>query len=83
MRHTRRGVGVGTKSSETSIMARYIHRLTDEYTATYIHRLTNECTRLSSSVQATFLGADIEEYSPVIFLGTEEYKVIGMYPVLL
>jgi hypothetical protein len=43
----REGVGVGTKSSQTSVMARYIHQLTDKYTATYICQLTDECTRLS------------------------------------
>jgi hypothetical protein len=53
----REGVGAGTKSTQTSVMVRYIRRLTDE------------CTGLSSSVQATFLGAGIEEYSLVIFLG--------------
>jgi hypothetical protein len=50
------------KSSQISVTARYIHWLTDEYTVT-----------LSSSVQTTFLGAGIEECSPVIFLGAEKY----------
>jgi hypothetical protein len=60
VRHVgREGVGVGMKSSQTSVTARYIRWLTDEYTAT-----------LSSSVQTTFLG---EECSPVIFLGAEKY----------
>jgi hypothetical protein len=73
VRHAGRdGVGAGTKSSQTSVTARYIHRLTDEYTVMYIRRLTNECTGLSLSVHATFLSAGTEEYSPVI---TEEYKV--------
>jgi hypothetical protein len=64
---------------ERSSGPRYIRRLTDEYTVTYIHRLTDECTRLSSSVQATFLGAGTEKYSLVIFLVTEKYKIIKEY----
>jgi hypothetical protein len=63
VRHVgREGVGVGMKSSQTSVTARYIRWLTDEYPTT-----------LSSSVQTTFLGAGIEECSPVIFLGAEKY----------
>jgi hypothetical protein len=65
----REGVGASTKT------VRYIHRLTNESTTTYIHPLTDECTGLSLSVQATFLGAGTEEYSPVKFFTTEEYKV--------
>jgi hypothetical protein len=58
----RERVGVDAKSSQMLIMARYICRF--------------KCTKLSSSIQSTFLSADTEEYSPVIFLCTEEYIVI-------
>jgi hypothetical protein len=61
----REGVGVGVKSSQASVKARYVHWLTDEYTATYIRQLTNECTMLNSLVQVTFLSAGTEGYSPV------------------
>jgi hypothetical protein len=55
---------------------RYIHRLTDEYTATDIHRLTGEFTGLCSSVESIFLAFGTEEYNLVIFLDTEEYRII-------
>jgi hypothetical protein len=55
---------------------RYIHRLTDEYTTTYIRQLTDEFTGLCSSIEDIFLGSDTEEYSIVIFLGTDEDKKI-------
>jgi hypothetical protein len=54
--------------------ATYIHRLTNEYTATCIHRLIDECTGLYSWVDAIFLDSGTVEYITVIFLGTEEYK---------
>jgi hypothetical protein len=54
---------VGLSHSQMSVMA------------WYIHQLTNECTELSSSVHAIFLTAGTKEYILVIFLGTEEYKV--------
>jgi hypothetical protein len=46
---------------------RYIHQLTDEYTATYICRLTDECTG------PMFVGFKPKEYILFIFLGNEEY----------
>jgi hypothetical protein len=55
----------------------YIRRLTDEYTTMYIHRLTNECTGLCSSVETIFLDSSTEEYTIVIFLGTEEYTLFS------
>jgi hypothetical protein len=70
----REGLDAGAKSSQTSVAARFC-RLTNEYTASYIRWLTDECTRLSSSVQATFLGAGTKEYSLVIFLGTVECNI--------
>jgi hypothetical protein len=56
-------------------LARYIRRLTDEYTATYVCRLTNECMGLCSSVEAIILGSCTKGYIKVIFHGTEEYKI--------
>jgi hypothetical protein len=56
-------------------LARYIHRLTDEYTTTYIRRLTNECTGLYLSVETIFFGSYTEGCITVIFLSTKEYKI--------
>jgi hypothetical protein len=56
-------------------LARYIHRLTDEYTITCIHRLTDKCTGLCSLVEAICLGSYTEGYITIIFLSTEEYKI--------
>jgi hypothetical protein len=56
-------------------LARYIHRLTDEYTTMYIHRLTNECMGLYLSVETIFFGSYTEGCITVIFLSTKEYKI--------
>jgi hypothetical protein len=53
----REGVGVGVKFSQTSVMAWYIHRLTDE------------CTVLSSSVQ-TILLSDVSRNIIQLYRGT-------------
>jgi hypothetical protein len=54
--------------------AMYIRQLIDEYTVTYIHRLIDECIGLCSSIETILLS--FEEYNPVIFFGTHEYKII-------
>jgi hypothetical protein len=64
---------------------RYIHRLTDEYTATYIHRLTDECNGLCLSVAAIFLGSGIDEYVTVIFLvprNIEAPRNVPYFPIV-
>jgi hypothetical protein len=55
----------GTKFLQSSGPLVY-SSVTDECAASYICRLTDECTG------PTFVGFKPEEYSPFIFLGTEE-----------
>jgi hypothetical protein len=60
-----RGRNFGHSSGEPP----YNHRLTDECTTMYIR-----WSGLCSSVPCFFRGLGTEEYSSVIFIGTEEYK---------
>jgi hypothetical protein len=78
----REGVGTGTKSSQTSVTARYIRQLIDEYTARCIRQLTNECIWLSSSIWAIFLGAGTEEYSPVVPRNIKSLRNVPYFPIV-
>jgi hypothetical protein len=69
-----RGRNFGHSSGEPP----YIHRLTDECITTYIR-----WSGLRSLVPGFFLGLGTEEYSSVIFIGTEEYKKVRKIPVFL
>jgi hypothetical protein len=83
---TRGGLGRWIQNLTFIGYPRFVHRLTDEYTATYIYWLTDKYTGLHSSVLGIFLSFGNEEYSSVIFLGTEEYKKnkkIPYFPVVI